>query len=130
MHGCQVAEFLIKRGRKVTIVESAGQIGEGLPDILIRPFLLNWLRERGAVLLAGVRCERITEKGLAILTREGERQTLEADTIVFATPLMPNAAAEKSLEGSAPEVYFIGDSKAPNRIIDAIADGSRIGRVV
>jgi 2,4-dienoyl-CoA reductase (NADPH2) len=130
LHGCQVAEFLIKRGRKVTIVESAEQIGEGLPDILIKPYLLNWLREKGATLIAGVRYERITEKGIVVTTREGKRQALEADTVLVATPLLPNAELEKSLEGSAPEVYFIGDSKAPNMIIDAIADGSRIGRLV
>jgi len=130
IQGCQVAEFLVKRGRKVTIVDSGEQIGEGLPNILIRPYLLNWLREKGAALIAGAKYERITEKGLVIVTREGERQTLEADAILVSLPLGPNTAMEKSFEGAAPEVYYIGDCREPHMIIDAIADGSHVGRAV
>jgi thioredoxin reductase len=36
----------------------------------------------------------------------------------------------KSLEGSAPEVYAIGDGKEPHLIVDAIADGARIARAI
>ncbi len=130
VHGCQVAEFLVKRGRRVTIVDTAETIGEGLLETLLKPYLLNWLREKGVVMKAGVTYDRITHDGLAVLTKEGGRQIIEADTIVTALPLRPNTELLKGLEGSAPEVYAIGDSREPNMIIDAIADGSRIARAV
>jgi 2,4-dienoyl-CoA reductase (NADPH2) len=130
IHGCQVAEYLVRMGRKVTIVESGEQIGEGLPDILIRPYLLNWLREKGVAFMAGVSYERITERGLVVKTSEGIMRTVEADTIVTALPLLANSNLARGLQGSAPEVHIIGDSRAPGMIIDAVADGSRIGRVV
>jgi len=47
----------------------------------------------------------------------------EADTVLTALPLRPNAAFLKSLEGGAPEIYAIGDCREPNLIIDAVADG-------
>ena len=81
-------------------------------------------------MLSGVQYEEITDKGLIITTKEGKRETLEADTIVTALPLLPNTGLSKSLEGSAPEVYAVGDCREPHLIVDAIADGSRLARAV
>jgi len=80
--------------------------------------------------MAGVTYERITDKGITVRTKEGRTVTIEADTIVTAIPLSPNTAITGAFEGSAPEVYIIGDSREPSMIIDAVADGSRIGRAV
>ncbi|GAI43584.1 unnamed protein product, partial [marine sediment metagenome] len=34
------------------------------------------------------------------------------------------------LEGKVPEIYPIGDCREPHLILEAIADGSRIGRAI
>jgi 2,4-dienoyl-CoA reductase (NADPH2) len=128
IHGCQTAEFLVKRGRKVTIVDTAEEIGEGLLETYIKPHLLDWLDEKGVAMLPGIKYEEITDKGLIITTREGKKQTIEADTIVTALPLLPNTELLEELDGIVPEVYAIGDCKDPHLIVDAIADGSRIAR--
>jgi 2,4-dienoyl-CoA reductase (NADPH2) len=128
IQGCQTAEFLVRRGRKVTIVDTAEEIGEGLLETYIKPHLLNWLDEKGVAMLPGVKYEEITDKGLTITTKEGKRQAIEADTIVTALPLLPNTELLEQLNGIAPEVYAIGDCKDPHLIVDAIADGSRIAR--
>jgi 2,4-dienoyl-CoA reductase (NADPH2) len=128
IQGCQTAEFLVKRGRKVTIVDTAEEIGEGLLEAFVKPHLLNWLDEKGVAMLPGVTYEEITDKGLTITTKEGKKQTLEADTIVTALPLLPNTELLKELDGIVPEVYAIGDCKDPHLIVDAIADGARIAR--
>jgi 2,4-dienoyl-CoA reductase (NADPH2) len=128
IQGCQTAEFLVKRGRKVTMVDKAEAIGEGLLETFVKPHLLNWLDEKGVAMLPGVKYEEITDKGLIITTKKRGKQTIEADTIVTAMPLQPNSELIKSLKGSVPEVYAIGDCKDPHLIVDAIADGSRIAR--
>jgi 2,4-dienoyl-CoA reductase (NADPH2) len=130
IHGCQVAEFLVKRGRKVTIVDTAKEIGNGLLETLVKPHLLMWLSEKGVTMMTEVKYEEITDRGLTITTKEGKKQTIEADTIVTAMPLQPSTELFMKLEGSAPEIYAIGDCKEPNKIIDAIADGSRIARAI
>ncbi len=71
-----------------------------------------------------------TRHGLVIVTKEGKREILKADTIVTATPMRPNTEFLKGLEGSAPEWHAIGDAREPNMIIDAIADGSRIALAI
>jgi 2,4-dienoyl-CoA reductase (NADPH2) len=130
IQGCQVAQFLVKRGRKVTIVDTAKEIGDGLLEIFVKPFLLNWLAEKEVTMMTEVNYEEITDKGLVITTKKGRRQTIEADTIVTAMPLLPNTELLKSLKGRVREIYSIGDCNEPHLIVNAIADGSRIARVI
>jgi len=130
IQGCQTAEFLVERGRKVTIVDTAEEIGKGLLEIFIKPHLLNWLDEKGVTFYSGVKYEEITDKGLTITTKEGLRKTIEADTIVTALPMLPNTELVKQLDGMVPEIYTIGDCKDPQLVVNAIADGSRIARAI
>ncbi len=81
-------------------------------------------------MMTEVEYEEISDNGLTILTKEGGRQTIEADTIITAMPLTPNSELLKTLEGKVPEVYSIGDCREPHLILEAIADGSRIARVI
>jgi 2,4-dienoyl-CoA reductase (NADPH2) len=130
IQGCQTAELLVRRGRKVTIVDTAKEMGDGLLEVFIKPHLLGWLEAKGVAMMSGVRYEEITDKGLTVTTKEGKKQTFKADTIVTSLPLLPNTGLLKSLEGSAPEVYAIGDGKEPHLIVDAIAAGSRLARAI
>jgi 2,4-dienoyl-CoA reductase (NADPH2) len=125
-HGCQTAELLVKRGRKVTIVDTENELGEGLVQEFLKPSLLKWLADKGVTLMPGVKYEEITSKGLTITTKEGARQTIEADTIVTALPMLPNDGA-RDLETAAAEVHVIGDCREPGWMIDAVADGWTIG---
>lgn len=130
IQGCQTAEFLVKRGRQVTIASTEERIGDGLLEAFIKAHLLDWMEKKGVVMYAGVTYEQITDKGLVITTREGERITIEADTVLTALPLVPNAEIVAGLKESAPEVYCIGDTTEPRLTVNAIADGSRVGRLI
>jgi 2,4-dienoyl-CoA reductase (NADPH2) len=130
IHGCEAAELLVRRGRKVTIVETGEKIGDGLLEIMVKPLLLDWFSRKGVTILNGVKYEEITDKGLTVTTREGIRQILLADTVVTALPLLPNTDLGERFEGIASEVYNIGDSKEPRLTMNAIADGARVGRAI
>jgi 2,4-dienoyl-CoA reductase (NADPH2) len=129
IHGCELGEFLTRRGRKVTIVESSDMLGEGMVGVMMS-HLFMWFQKKGVILMSGVKYEEITDKGLTIMTREGERETLEADTIIPALPLGPNMGLIEKLEGKVPEVYVVGDCKDPLLIVDAIGTGSRMARTI
>ena len=127
LHSCEVAEFLVKRGRKVTIVDTAETVGEGVIDFR-RGLLLNWFNKKGVTIITQVKSMEITDKGIIITNREGKKQTLETDSIIPTSPLKPDDKLLKSLEGKVPEIYAIGDCKEPRLIVDAIADGWQIAR--
>ena len=130
LHGCELGEFLTKRGRKVTIVEKSERLGQGMVDV-IQAYLFTWFRKKGVTLISGVKeYVEITDKGLTIINRDGVKQTLEADTIIPALPLTPNMELYESLKGKAPEIYAVGDCKEPLLIADAISAGMEIARLI
>jgi 2,4-dienoyl-CoA reductase (NADPH2) len=129
VHGCETAEFLIKRGRKVAIVDTAEVFGEGMIDFRLGLFL-EWLGKKGVTTINGVKSLEITPKGLVITTREGEEQTLHADSIIPTLPLKPDTGLFKSLEGKVPEIYAVGDCQEPRMIVDAIADSWKIANEI
>jgi len=67
---------------------------------------------------------------LAITTKAGEKQTIEADSIVPTSPLIPDMGLFHRLEGKVSEVYAVGDCVEPNMIVDAIAAGWRTAREI
>lgn len=127
--GCELAEFLIKRRRIVTIVHTDDELGQGMTkDDLLR--LLPWLERKGAASYTGIRYEEITGEGLTITTKEGEKVMLEADTIISTLPFLPGANKFSIPEEKVPEIYTIGDCHEPRLMVDAIADGARIGLTI
>ena len=129
IQGCELAEFLVKRGRKVTIVDSADALGEGMIRHL-KLQLFWWFREKGVTMMPGVKPLAITAKGLTVLTKQGYKQTIEADSIVTALPLTPNKELLCALEGKVAEIHAIGDCGNPGLIVDAIGDGWRISNSI
>lgn len=130
LHGCELGEFLTKRGRRVTIVEKGEKLGDGMVEVY-RSHLMYWFEKKGVTLISGVKeYVEINDKGLTILTKEGKKQTLEADTFVPALPLTSNTALLEALSKKVPEIYGIGDCKEPGLIADAIGAGLRTARTV
>jgi NADPH-dependent 2,4-dienoyl-CoA reductase/sulfur reductase-like enzyme len=129
IQGCETAEFLVKRGRKVTIVEATDQVGMEMP-LLQRILLLPWLEKKGTTILTEVTYKEVTEKGLVIVDKDGRAVTLEADTVLIALPLKPNPGAHDALKDKAAEMHVVGDCGEPGLIIDAIAGGFTLGREV
>ncbi len=128
IHGCELGEFFIRRGRKVTIVDKAENLGAGMVDVLMA-YLFDWFRKKGVAILGGVKeYVEITGEGLTIINKEGERQTIAADSIVPALPLEPDLKLLKELEGKVPEIYAIGDCREPLLIVDAISEGMTAAR--
>ena len=127
LHGCEVAEFLVKRGRKVTIVEKDDQIGAEVIDFRLG-LTLSWFEKKGVAIITGVKAMEISAKGLRITTGDGREQQIPADTIIPTRPLEANLDLFKSLEGKVPELYAIGDCRQPRRIVHAVADAWEIAR--
>jgi 2,4-dienoyl-CoA reductase (NADPH2) len=129
VHGCELAEFLVKRGRKVTIVDTGEALGEGMVEFR-KLHLLEWFSKKGVAMMTRVKEMEITDKGVTIITKEGNKETIEADSVIPAVAWAPNIGLLKSLEGKVSEVYAIGDCQEPKLIVDAIGDGSRVGHAI
>jgi 2,4-dienoyl-CoA reductase (NADPH2) len=124
IHGCQLGEFMAKRGRKVTIVETSDELGRLLtPEFKNRLFI--WFRKKGVVLYSGVKLVGINKEGLKIITKEGQEKTLVADNII-PVGFVPSTELYEELKGKVPELYKIGDCDNPAILPDAIGSGWRV----
>ena len=122
--GCETAEFLAQKGKKVTVTRRGPEMALGVGPSL-RAFSLDRLRQEGVTLLPGVTYQQVTLDGLVVTTREGETRTITADNIILAAGSTPNNKLYQELEGKVPEIYLAGDCAEPRTIRDAIADGFR-----
>jgi len=132
LHGCQTAEYLLHFNRNITIVDTGTEkdIGDGLLEVFIKPYLMYWLKDHGVKFVTEVEYKEITSKGLVVKTKDGKTELIKADTIITALPLLPNTALFESMKGKAKEVYSIGDADNPGYIVDAIAAGAKIGHEI
>jgi len=132
LHGCQTAEFLVHFGRQVTIVDTGTkeEIGEGLLEVFLKPYLMYWLEDHGTEFVTEVQYKEVNSQGLVVIQKDGSERTLAADTVITAIPLEPNSQLEEQMRGTAPEVHVVGDSRKPALIFEAVADGARIAREI
>ena len=124
--GCETAEFLAERGKKVTVTRRSPEMALGVGRSL-RAFFLSRLAEKGVTLLPEIKYNEITPDGLVVTTKEGKKKTIEADTIVLAAGAIPEKKLYQELKGKVKEIHGIGDCVAPRKILDAIAEGYRVG---
>ena len=127
--GCETADFLAERGRQVTMMRRGRRMATKV-ILMALPSLLSRLRSNGVTMLTEVSYEQINDRGVVLTTREGERRTIEADTVVLAAGARPNNELYRALEGKVEELYLIGDAVEPRSILEAVADGARVGRAL
>jgi len=61
------------------------------------------------------------------ITADGQKQTIQADTVILTAGYRANDSLFKALEGKVPEVYCIGNASQVQRIIEAVNAGYRVG---
>ena len=129
LHGTEVGEFLTKRGRKVTLVDTADVPGEGTIEANFG-MLKEWFGKKGVKLINGAKSIEIIDTGVQYIDKDGKKMTLPADTVIPTRPLSASLDLFNKLKDKAPEVYAIGDCIEPKMIVDAVAAGFRTTREI
>lgn len=129
--GLQGAVFMKKRGKEVTVLESADTLGKGIVDIYYRR-MMAWFPKANIPIYSGISFDEITKKGVAFTTKDGEKKFVEGDTVVILPSQSPNENLKKELEGLVPEIFMAGSVYGAERelIEHAIADGRNVGLAV
>jgi pyruvate/2-oxoglutarate dehydrogenase complex dihydrolipoamide dehydrogenase (E3) component len=125
MVGCETAEFLADKGKRVAIVEIRDKMAGGV-NPLARRLLLDRLTDKGVTMVTGVQKEELKDGELLIVGKEGETKVLQADNIVIAAGSKPDTTLFKALDGRVSETYLIGDCVEPRNIKAAIEEGYRV----
>lgn len=120
--GCETAEFVADKGKNVTLMRRGKNVATKV-NPSGREHLIARLLAKGVTILTGVRYQEITDEGVIIMTEQGERQTVKADTVVLAAGSLPDTELYQALEGKVPELHLAGDCVEPRNIMSAVADG-------
>ncbi len=126
IHGCELAEFLVKRNRRVTIVHNGETLADGI-TIEDQMRLFPWFDRKGVVRYTGVKYEKIDDSGLTIIDKEGKKTLLKADTYIIAIPMLPDVEGVKRFNGLAKETHAVGGCANQGLIVEAICEGARVG---
>ena len=126
--GCETADYLLEKGKKVTILEMLPRIGNDIGRTT-RWVVMRKLRQSGAGLVANAKAVEINDKGVWA-SRDGEHAFFEADTVVLAVGLTPNLELAHRLKGKVKSLRLIGDCDQPRKIAEAIESGFRVGREI
>jgi 2,4-dienoyl-CoA reductase-like NADH-dependent reductase (Old Yellow Enzyme family)/thioredoxin reductase len=122
--GLEVADFLSARGKKVVLVEIAGDVGTKL-DPLPRAMLLRRLKEQGVEIHFDTTVTEISD-GQVLAMKGGEELRIPADAAVLAVGFRSNRELAQSLSGTGLEVHLIGDALEPRGAGEAIWEGFEI----
>lgn len=125
--GIEVAEVIKNKDNDVTIIEMLGKIGGDLGESIRFP-TINRLKEIGVNIMVSTQVEAI-EGSKVTIKNNGRVEHLEADTIVLAVGARSNNDAFEMIKGNV-EKHRIGDCKKPRNILEAIAEGSELGRQI
>jgi len=126
MIGCETGHHLAEQGKTVTIIEILKRMASDML-FMTRRRLMDGLRSKKVTLLTSATCEEIREGSVRVTTAEGKRETIPADTVIIAVGYKANDRLYKALEGKVSEIYCIGNSAEPRRILEATSEGYRTG---
>lgn len=129
--GCELAEYLAEKGKKVSVVEILGQIASDA-ESNARKLLTQRLAEKKVPLYTLSRVQKFEGNRALGVNESGERFEVPADVVVAAMGAQPVPLIPKGLEKMrpAPEIYTIGDCRQAGKIMQAIHDGNRVGRII
>jgi 2,4-dienoyl-CoA reductase-like NADH-dependent reductase (Old Yellow Enzyme family) len=123
--GCELAEFLAERGRKVTVLETGASLASEMEmSIPLAWLIVEHLQEKGVAMLTEVNYEEITSNGVTITDKDGQRRTFQADTVVLATGVKPNLKLYEAITAMVSETRGVGDCMQLRFIKGSIADGA------
>lgn len=106
--GLELAEFLVERGRDVTVVDDIARFGAGL-TVVRRMRLLAELAEHGVCLRPRARDLSIEETLVRFTDRTGGERSVEADHVIIAKGATGDLGLAAELRAEGHEVHEIGD---------------------
>lgn len=88
--------------------------------------MLEKLKKTGVTIMTKAPAKEITKKGV-VIDENGKSKVVSADMVVLAVGMKPDRELLEALTTGKMEVYAIGDSVAPRKIMQAISQGFQVG---
>ena len=122
--GLELAEYLVARGRHVTVLEPSPNLGAEL-SIVRRARVVHELREHGVEMVTQAEIEEITTSAVRYRV-DGESRETTTDQVIISMGAKPNPTLADQLRSEGLEVASIGDSQEVGYIEGAILSARKL----
>ena len=126
--GSGTADFLAEKGHDVTLLLRRTDIGSKL-ESSTKMVIKKRLEKNGVRIILKAHFESF-RNGRVRIEREGMGEDLEVDDVIVAIGAKPENSLYQQIKGKRKHVYAIGDCVEPRGILEAIAEGAMIGRII
>jgi len=129
--GCEMAIWLARQGKKVTIVEMMpelmlSKVPVPLPNKLM---IDDMLVQEGIDTITSAATKAYRDGSLIYADKNGNEHAIPADTVIQSIGYVPvNKLYNELCQRGNANVWNVGDSKMPTNIMNAIKDGFFIGK--
>jgi len=123
--GLELAEFLLPRGREVTVLEPTDKPGRELS--IVRRWRVIDAVEQHATLVRRATVTRIDKTHVFWSDADGAEHQTAADSVVLALGVTSDQSVARALESHGAPVQVVGDCRDAGYIEGAIRDGHRAG---
>jgi len=119
--GCETAEYLHRKGKRVTILEMTESIGKDISE-WNRWVVMDRL-SAGVRLETRVKVKEIRKEGVTATRADKQLEFFEADSVVIATGMKPFDPMATELKDKVASIQVVGDCAGLGRVRDAVAAG-------
>jgi pyruvate/2-oxoglutarate dehydrogenase complex dihydrolipoamide dehydrogenase (E3) component len=129
--GIETAEFLVQKGKKVSIVEMLDGVGKDIGPST-RWGVLSRIYRQGIKIYTNSKVEEIRDGGVIAIDHQGNIIVFEADNIVVSVGSRSDVRLLQQLNRMKDkiDVYAIGDCVEPRTMFEAIHGGASIARKI
>ncbi len=131
LHGCELTEFLVKRGRGVVLVHNGpdSELGEGMTiDDLAN--LWPWFKQKHVSIWSNVKYREVVAEGLKVSLPDKRSYILEGKNVITTQDWSANSALIEQLTPLVGEVHVTGSCREPGLMADAVREGAHAGCAV
>lgn len=127
--GCETALWLVKQGKKVTIVEALDDILASGPSICHSnsQMLRDLLKFHRVDIKTKALISKVTDEG-AVIKQDNKEVTIHGDSIILAVGYNSEKQLYEELKFNDKEMYLLGDAKQVQNIMMAIWDAFEVAR--
>jgi len=117
--GCETAEYLHKKGNKLTIVEILSDIASDVNPIY-REEIIFKLTQNKIRVMNNTCLKEIKKNGILVSKENHAQQKIEADLVVLACGAKSINDLFYASQSLVSECYLVGDGYYPGKILDAV----------
>jgi len=125
MVGIELAEFLVAKNKKITIIEKLAKLGSNI-DPMVSFVIMHYLEKETNIrtfLKANI---KNISKNKIIFECKGDIIELPFDDLIISTGVEPNLPSLDDFKSKVPKIKKIGDCKKPKKIVDATRDAYKL----